>query len=161
MAMKPSGVVGGTLSTDPSAGVVKPAVPSAVNVAMANRQFAALRGQKADERADEKRAQEAQTRGAVARRVRKSPRARQLVTRERVLELLSDDEVARVCTAEATAQLAEGEEYLDLAHLELGVRRGGATPMTRVLPRQAIDATTWARIVAQLSSSRRPAEARP
>lgn len=147
MATKPSGVVGGTHLMDPSGGV------QAVDVAMGNRKFAALRGQKADERDAAKRVEDAKTRGAVASRMKQAPRARQLVTRERILELLTDEEVARVCTAEDEARLGEGEEYVDLAHLELGVRRGGATPMARVLPRQAIGAATWAKIVAQLLSA--------
>ena len=159
MAMNSSGgVVGGTLSIEPDGSVDN--ISSAVDVAMANRQFAALRGQRADEAAEQS-AQDAKSRGDVARRMKKAPRAARLVTRELVLELLSNEEVARVCTAEEKAQLAEGDEYLDLAHLELGVRRGGAVAMARVLPKQAIEASTWAKIVAQLSPPARGPEVTP
>jgi hypothetical protein len=73
------------------------------------------------------------------------------LTRDGVLKLLSDDEVASVCTAETADHLADGEEYLDLAHLDLGVRRAAvATPMGRVLPRKAVHEGTWGKIMASL-----------
>jgi hypothetical protein len=76
------------------------------------------------------------------------------VTRDSVLKLLSDDEVARVSTAETAARLADGDEYLDLEHLDQGVRRadGTATPMGRVLPRKAVHADTWSKILMQLAA---------
>jgi hypothetical protein len=72
--------------------------------------------------------------------------------RDGILNLLSDDEVARVSTAETPAHLLEGDEYIDLGQLEKGVRRadGVATPMGRVLPRKAVHELTWSKIVAQL-----------
>jgi putative heme transporter len=84
------------------------------------------------------------------------------VVREGILELLSDEEVARVSTAEAAAHLAEGEEYLDLEQLGLGVRRalGATAPMGRVLPRKAVHGSTWLKILAQLRGADGPA-ARP
>ena len=48
------------------------------------------------------------------------------VTRDTILKLLSDDEVAKVSTAETASRLADGDEYLDLEHLDKGVRRAGA-----------------------------------
>ena len=45
------------------------------------------------------------------------------VTRENILMLVSDDEVARVSTAETAPRLAEGDEFLDLDQLERGVQR--------------------------------------
>ena len=45
------------------------------------------------------------------------------VARENILKLLSDEEVAKVSTAEAASGLTEGTEYLDLEHLEQGVQR--------------------------------------
>lgn len=79
------------------------------------------------------------------------------VTRESILKLLSDEEVARVCTAETQDQLATGEEFLDLKHLERGVRRSrppagvlSSVSMARVLPRKALDEATWTKIVAGL-----------
>ena len=41
----------------------------------------------------------------------------QYVTRDSILKLLSDDEVASVSTAETAARLTDGDEYLDLEHL--------------------------------------------
>jgi hypothetical protein len=56
-------------------------------------------------------------------------------------------------------QLADGELYFDMEHLEQGVRRalGVNAPMGRVLPRKALNGGTWAKILAHLSSGR-PAE---
>jgi hypothetical protein len=74
--------------------------------------------------------------------------------RDRILKLLSDDEIARVSTAETKERLAEGEEYVDLERLELGVlvADGVTPPMHHMLPRHAVSATTWTQIVAQLSA---------
>lgn len=87
----------------------------------------------------------------------------ELATRESILKLLSDEEVARVCIAETQAQLATGEEFLDLKHLDRGVRRARppagvlSTPsMARVLPRSALDAPTWTKILAQLPQRTAP-----
>jgi len=70
------------------------------------------------------------------------------------LKLLSDDEVASVNLAETTALLAEGDEYLDLAHLDKGVRRAkGKTAKTgRVLPKIAVHEATWKKLLLQLAT---------
>ncbi len=75
-------------------------------------------------------------------------------TRERILEMLSDEEVAKVSTAE-TRGLSDGEEYLDLERLEEGVRQahGQARPTGRVLPRSAVRDATWSRILGQLGGT--------
>ena len=75
------------------------------------------------------------------------------LTRDSILRLLSDDEVARVSTAETADQLALGDEYLDLEQLEHGVRSAfsAPTPMGRVLPRKAVRESTWFKILAQLA----------
>ncbi|MES1173134.1 MAG: hypothetical protein ABUL62_02305 [Myxococcales bacterium] len=70
--------------------------------------------------------------------------------RNAVLELLSDDEVARVSTAETATQLAEGEEYLDLARPERGALRASAPAtvnMSEVLPRSVVSEQTWERLI--------------
>ena len=79
----------------------------------------------------------------------------QNTARERVLALLSEDEVARVTIAEATC-LLDGDEYLDLEHLAHGVRRATGTtlPMAGVLPRKAVHERTWSRLLAQLEPPR-------
>lgn len=84
------------------------------------------------------------------------------VTRDTILRLLSDDEVARVSTAEAATHLVDGDEYVDLREPNQGVRRalGLATaPMGDVLPRKAVQEPTWRRIVGLLSAHE--AEASP
>ena len=74
------------------------------------------------------------------------------VTRDSILKLLADDEVAKVSMAETAAHLLDGDEYLDLEQLEQGVQRAGgtATPMGRVLPRKSVHASTWSKILAVL-----------
>ena len=47
----------------------------------------------------------------------------QLVAREAIMKLLSQEELARVCAAETQPALITGEDYLDLLHLERGIRR--------------------------------------
>ena len=70
-------------------------------------------------------------------------------TRDSIMQLLSDEEVARVSAAEGEAGLTEGEEYIDLAAPDNGVRRvHGELQRTvgQVLPRSAVSADTWAKI---------------
>lgn len=73
-------------------------------------------------------------------------------TRDRILKLLSDEEVARVSSAETAARLSDGDEYLDLEQLDQGVLRAGgvAAKMGQVLPRKSVAGATWDKIVAQL-----------
>lgn len=75
--------------------------------------------------------------------------------RDAVLQLLSDAENAAVCTAETATSLSNGDEYLDLEHLDLGVRLApwANTPMGRVLPRKAVQDATWAKILLTLAPS--------
>ncbi len=74
------------------------------------------------------------------------------LTRDRLMKLLADDEVASVSTAETKAFLANGAEYLDLEKLELGVLHASATTgsLSNVLPRKAVHENTWKKLVAQL-----------
>ncbi len=75
------------------------------------------------------------------------------VTREAILELLSDDEIAKVSTAETAVGLTVGSEYLDLEHLDRGIHRANAASklaMGQILPRAAIHPETWAKVLAQL-----------
>jgi len=76
------------------------------------------------------------------------------LTRDGILKILTDDEVASVSTAETETHLADGDEYLDLEKLEQGVRRSGGTsvPTGRVLPRKAVHAKTWSKILTKLAS---------
>jgi len=84
----------------------------------------------------------------------KKTKMRTYATRDTILKMLSDDEVGRVSAAEAAVNLDSGEEYLDLGHLERGVRKalGLVVPMADVLPRKAVLADTWAKILLQLAA---------
>ena len=75
------------------------------------------------------------------------------VTREAILKLLSDDEIAKVSTAETAAGLTVGSEYLDLEHLDQGIHQASATTkvaMGQILPRAAVHPETWAKVLEQL-----------
>ncbi len=74
------------------------------------------------------------------------------ITRDKILALLSDDEVATVSTAETADRLSDGDEFIDLDKFDLGVQRGprSHTPMGRVLPKKSVHIGTWKKIVAQL-----------
>jgi hypothetical protein len=75
------------------------------------------------------------------------------VTRENVMKLLSNEEVADVASTESDIRLADGDEYLDLEQLDQGVQRspGANTPMGRVLPKKAVRDTTWVKILQVLA----------
>jgi hypothetical protein len=76
------------------------------------------------------------------------------IAREAILKLLSNEETARVSTAEDAPGLADGAEYLDLEHLDIGVQRVTAArtvTMGHVLPRRAVRDETWRKILAQLA----------
>ena len=85
----------------------------------------------------------------------KADKRTEYITRDTILRLLSDDDIARVSTAETAASLAEGDEYVDLEAPDRGVQRvlGSAViPMGRVLPRKAVREKAWREIVILLSS---------
>jgi len=84
-------------------------------------------------------------------------------TRNQILKLLSDDEVARVSKAEGEARLADGDEYIDLAAPHNGVRRVHGVmqrTMGQVLPRSAVSAATWAKIAARFGTRFAPKTAK-
>jgi hypothetical protein len=88
----------------------------------------------------------------------KNDQRRHYLTRSGLLKLLSDEEAASVSTAETAERLEEGDEYVDLGHLEHGVRRAEGRPripMGRVLPRKAVRDATWIKIVEQLAALER------
>jgi hypothetical protein len=82
----------------------------------------------------------------------------EFMTRHAVLKLLSNEEFARVSKVDGPNHLSEGEEYLDLEQLGQGVRlaQGNATPMRRVLPKKALNADTWAKILQHLATPTSP-----
>jgi hypothetical protein len=77
---------------------------------------------------------------------------RQYLTRNGILNLLSDEEVAIVSRAETAAPLMDGDDYLDLNHLEHGVRRARGEATGRVLPQKAVPEATWTSLVDQLAA---------
>ena len=79
----------------------------------------------------------------------------EFTTRQAILKLLSDDEIASVSTAESAASLAHGEEFIDLENLDHGVRSvdGENSLLGNVLPRKAVQEETWSKIVEQLAAS--------
>jgi hypothetical protein len=73
-----------------------------------------------------------------------------LLTRDAILGLLTDAEVAKVSNAEDAPSLIEGDHYIDLLDLEAGVQEVQAVPRTapsHALPRSAVSDASWARIV--------------
>lgn len=79
------------------------------------------------------------------------------VTRDVILKLLSDAEIAQASTKEAGRFLVEGDEYVDLGHLNYGVRRvHGSTQLALndLLPRSAVAAKTWTKICARLAEAK-------
>jgi hypothetical protein len=79
----------------------------------------------------------------------------ELVARDTLLKLLTDEEMARVSTAETAASLIAGQEYVDLEHIDKGVQVCNAATkvvMGSALPRRAVGDPTWNKIVAQLAA---------
>ena len=78
-------------------------------------------------------------------------------TRDDIVEMLSDTEIARVSTAE-TSELTEGDEYIDLTRLEDGVQcaDGVIVPIGRVLPKKAEREQTWGRILEKVELLAQP-----
>ena len=77
--------------------------------------------------------------------------------REAILGILSDEEVAKVSTAEATSVMGAGQEFIDLENLGLGIQRVNAATtvkMAHVLPRKAVSAQTWPKLVDYLAGCR-------
>lgn len=73
-------------------------------------------------------------------------------TREKILRLLSDGEVASASTAEATAAPLDGEEFLDLEDLGRGVRvaQRPFPTMSHLLLRRSVHKDTWKKILENL-----------
>jgi hypothetical protein len=84
-----------------------------------------------------------------------------LVTRDAILMLLSDEEVAKVSMAETATKLPAQAEYLDLDQLQLGIQKanGKAVIMGSVLPREAVHPDTWKKLQAALATYKTTAAA--
>jgi hypothetical protein len=70
------------------------------------------------------------------------------ITRESILNLLTDAEVARVSSAEGTTRLVEGDYYVDLEDPGSGIRQAHAGVASRnALPQSAVSDATWTKII--------------
>ena len=70
------------------------------------------------------------------------------LTRDTILKLLSEEQVARISTAETMPALSDGAEYLDLENFDRGVQHADAsTKFTtgNVLAAQSPTRVTWAK----------------
>ena len=83
------------------------------------------------------------------------PKPRPILTRDHILQLLSDGEFASFSGASTEAPLRRGQQYLDLGHLAQGVQRADGSPTSTAdfLPRHAIHEDTWRRILRQLKAA--------
>jgi len=83
------------------------------------------------------------------------PQVATYLTRDSILKLLSDEEVARVSTAESGAKLSPGEQYLDLERIEQGVRVATLTrdmSTANVIPKRSVGDETWHKILTKLAA---------
>jgi hypothetical protein len=80
----------------------------------------------------------------------------ELQARDGIIKLLSDDDVAKVSTAEASPRFTEGDEYIDLEHLSLGVRlvHSPIGSLEHLIPKKAVNDITWTQILALLASTK-------
>lgn len=79
-----------------------------------------------------------------------------LMTREKLMKLLSDTEVASVSNAEKASGLTNGDEFIDLEEIKKGIQFASAktkTPPGQVLSKKSVHAKTWSKIVKELQSS--------
>jgi hypothetical protein len=79
---------------------------------------------------------------------------KEMVTRDAILMMLSDDEVASVSTAETALELPEKSEYIDLDQLPKGIQIASkaAVVLGSVLPKSAVHEKTWKRIQVALAN---------
>jgi hypothetical protein len=78
------------------------------------------------------------------------------LTRDVILQLLSDEELARVSAREEGPPLDEGDEYIDLEDLRHCVRRmrsSTAVAIHDVLLRSTLTEATWTKICERLAAS--------
>jgi len=83
------------------------------------------------------------------------PTQTELVDRNTVLKLLSDEEVSRVSMAETKSALIDGAEYVDLAHLDQGVQRFTSSASFQkddIVTRTAVSDQTWSKIISRLTN---------
>ena len=77
----------------------------------------------------------------------------QAVLRNKIVELLSDAETGRVSNAEGGHCLPQGDQFIDLSNLSIGVQTAGpalATELGEIVPKSAVAQGTWDKIVSEL-----------
>jgi hypothetical protein len=76
-------------------------------------------------------------------------------TKEEILELLSDVEIARVSNVEANGPLEEGAEFVDLDHIDRGIQQahGELRQVHTVVTRASVSDETWRRIQRELEAT--------
>ncbi len=75
-------------------------------------------------------------------------------TRDALLKLLAEDEIARLSTNDAGPRLPDGDEYIDLEQLRRGVQVVAPFSIVRmghVLPRSGVRAETWRKLCLRLA----------
>lgn len=82
----------------------------------------------------------------------KSKRENEFISRDNLLKILNDEEATRVLKNEPANQLADGDEFIDLAEIERGVQRAGELNPTDVLARKALHENTWRKIVTNINA---------
>ena len=75
--------------------------------------------------------------------------------RAEILALVSDDQLAKVATAEGAKKLVEGDEFVDLEDVGRGVQQVHDTPVAagHMLPRSSVPDAVWTQIVAVIARS--------
>jgi hypothetical protein len=80
----------------------------------------------------------------------------QFTLRDRIIELLSDDEYSELNSSDIGKLLVTGEQYVDFSQLNKGVLTASlatVAPLEGVLPRRAVSEATWSSIVQMLPKS--------
>ena len=75
-----------------------------------------------------------------------TPVRTQLVARENILKLLSDEEIVKASTAQSTSGLADRREYLDLENLDQSIQWVSGlsiVKMDRITSRNVVEPETW------------------
>ncbi len=78
-----------------------------------------------------------------------------MATKQEILDLLDDNEVAKVARSEEELDLSDGEEYVDLDHLDRGVQRVRGTTRASIhtiLPKSMVSERTWQQIQTTLGT---------
>lgn len=78
------------------------------------------------------------------------------VTREAILNLLTDAEVANVSRDEGQPRLARGDEFVDLEHLDLGIQKARFSPLVELdtaVAHGSVSDATWAKIVQAVTAA--------